>query len=406
MSTTTLDPAPVAAAVAKPTLLIVDDEAGPRESLRIVFKSQYHCVVCTCGREGIEYAQNHPVDAAILDIKMQDMTGVDVLREIKKVDPDTECIMLTGYETLDTARAALRLGAADYLNKPFDVFAIREVIEKCLARRQQKRQTVVTLDSLKKMNEDLAQELAQTNRQVTAGVISAGVVHEMNNPLSIIAGYTQMLARDLTALETGKPAAAQQLQQRLGNIQREIERCKEIAKRFLSFSRVRQSEPGWVEAAKLVEDAASLVKAHPANRGLELSHHCDDPALKCKAHAAEILQIVLNLGVNAVQAMDGKGKLHFGADRTDVGPASPAYRAREYNPQQPFMHITVQDTGCGISPENLQQIFQPYFTTKSQGTGLGLAIICELINQNRGAIEVESEVGKGTTFHIYLPVGA
>mgnify|MGYP000439319219 CR=1 FL=1 len=406
MSTTTLDPTPVAAAVAKPTLLIVDDEAGPRESLRIVFKSQYHCVVCTCGREGIEYAQKHPVDAAILDIKMQDMTGVDVLREIKKVDPDTECIMLTGYETLDTARAALRLGAADYLNKPFDVFAIREVIEKCLARRQQKRQTVVTLDSLKKMNEDLAQELAQTNRQVTAGVISAGVVHEMNNPLSIIAGYTQMLARDLTALETGKPAAAQQLQQRLGNIQREIERCKEIAKRFLSFSRVRQSEPGWVEAAKLVEDAASLVKAHPANRGLELSHHCDDPALKCKAHAAEVLQIVLNLGVNAVQAMDGKGKLHFSADRADFGPASPAYRAREYNPQQPFMHVAVQDSGCGISPENLPKIFQPYFTTKSQGTGLGLAIICELINQNRGAIEVESEVGKGTTFHIYLPVGA
>ena len=326
-------------------------------------------------------------------------------REIKKVDPDTECIMLTGYETLDTARAALRLGAADYLNKPFDVFAMRELLEKCLTRRQEKRNRTATLDTLQQMNKELSQELAQTNRQVTAGVISAGVVHEMNNPLSIISGYTQMLARDLAAMEAGKAGNPQAVQQRLSSIQREIERCKEIAKRFLNFSRVRQSAPGWVEAAKLVEDAAALVKAHPGNRGLEISHHASNPSLRCRGHAAEVLQIILNLGVNALQAMEGKGQLDFSAEGVEVGPASPIYRAAEYNPQQPFVRVSVRDTGCGIAPENLQKIFQPYFTTKTQGTGLGLAIICELINQNRGAIAVESQVGKGTTFHIFLPVG-
>src|ERR1700693_5085567 len=117
---------------AKPVLLIVDDEAGPRESLRIVFKDRYQCAVATCGRDGIDYARKNRVDAAILDIKMPDISGVEVLRELKEIDPNIECIMLTGYETIETARAAVRHGAADYLNKPFDVFFVRELLEKCL----------------------------------------------------------------------------------------------------------------------------------------------------------------------------------------------------------------------------------------------------------------------------------
>src|SRR2546428_8793043 len=162
----------------KPTLLIVDDEAGPRESLRIVFKDRYQCAVATCGREGIEFARNNRVDAAILDIKMPDISGVDVLRELKQIDPNIECVMLTGYETLETARAAVRHGAADYLNKPFDVFFVRELMEKCLARRQRKVATEETMKSLQKMNEDLSRALTQSDRAVAASLLSAGVIHE------------------------------------------------------------------------------------------------------------------------------------------------------------------------------------------------------------------------------------
>src|ERR1035441_6829948 len=105
--TLAVEPSPVRA-VERPTLLIVDDEPGPRESLRIVFKDRYHCVIATCGREGIEYARTHVVDAAILDIKMPDLTGVDVLRELKEIDPDTECVMLTGYVKIGKAPGRAR----------------------------------------------------------------------------------------------------------------------------------------------------------------------------------------------------------------------------------------------------------------------------------------------------------
>src|SRR2546422_2254436 len=202
----------------KPTLLIVDDEAGPRESLRIVFKDRYQCAVATCGREGIEFARNNRVDAAILDIKMPDISGVDVLRELKEIDPNVECVMLTGYETLETARAAVRFGAADYLNKPFDVFFVRELMAKCLARRQRKLAAEETMKSLQKVNEDLSRALAQSDRAVAASLLSAGVIHEINNPLSIIAGYAQLLARDLASVSDGNHDAAQNIQQRLVTI--------------------------------------------------------------------------------------------------------------------------------------------------------------------------------------------
>src|SRR5437879_6103823 len=206
----------------KPTLLIVDDEAGPRESLRIVFKDRYNCAVATCGREGVEYAKTHTIDAAILDIKMPDISGVDVLRTLKELDPNIECVMLTGYETIETARAAVRYGAADYLNKPFDVFLVRELMEKCMARRQRKVAAEQSLLTLRKVNEELTHSLAASNRAVTASVLSAGVVHEINNPLSIIAGYAYLLSRELNEVGAGDADAAQGVQLRLATIQREV----------------------------------------------------------------------------------------------------------------------------------------------------------------------------------------
>lgn len=389
----------------KPTLLIVDDEPGPRESLRIVFKDRFNCAVATCGREGVDYARQHTVDAAILDIKMPDMSGVDVLKELKEIDPHTECVMLTGYETLETARAAIRYGASDYLHKPFDVFFIRDLIEKCMNRRRQKATAAETMKSLQQMNDELSRELAQQNRAVTAGVISAGVVHELNNPLTIIAGYVQLLSRDLTKLQEGDAGAtaSQNIQTRMTSIQREISRCKDIARRFLSFSRTRQSNPESIGVAYLLEDAAALIKAHPVNKGVEIILDAGDPDLRLRAFPGELLQVLINLAVNAVEAMQGKGQLRLSAAAVPTAPATCLYRSPNFNPQLPLVTLAVADTGPGIPAETLQKIFQPYFTTKEHGTGIGLAIVSELVNQYAGAVDVRSEPGRGTTVNVYLP---
>lgn len=395
---------PPATVAEKPTLLIVDDEPGPRESLRIVFKDRYYCVLAPSGREGIEYARTHTVDAAILDIKMPDLSGVDVLRELKEIDPDVECVMLTGYETIETARAAVRYGAADYLNKPFDVFSVREVLDKCIKRRQERLAAEENFRTLEQTNERLAGELAQLNRAVEAGVLSAGVVHEMNNPLAIIAGYADLLGRDLAALNVADQDTAQHVRQRLASIQREIGRCKDIARRFLNFSRSGQEALETVGARKLLEDAAALIKAHPANRGAEINFTCSGPEPTVKVNPAEILQVLINLGVNALQATNGSGALQLSATGATSLPTTFAFRPENFDASRPMAKFTVSDDGAGIAPENISKIFQPYFTSKKEGTGLGLAIVCELVAHYGGAIDVHSTIGHGTTFSVYLPL--
>jgi len=388
----------------KPILLIVDDESGQRESLRIVFKDRFHCVTATCGREGIEYARTKAVDAAIIDVKMPDITGVDVLRELKEIDPDIVCIMLTGYETIETAQAAVRYGAADYLNKPFDVFTVREAVGKCMKRRQERLATEENLRTLEQTNEQLAGELAQLNRAVEAGVMSAGVVHEMNNPLAIIAGYADLLNRDLAALNVSDKETAQHVRQRLASIQREIGRCKDIAHRFLNFSRSGQESWEIVGARKLLEDAAALIKAHPANHGAHIVITTGEPIPALKVNSAEILQMLINLGVNALHAMNGGGTLELSAARATSLPAEFAFCPESFDTRRPPVKITVADNGTGIAPENIGKIFRPYFTSKKEGTGIGLAIVCELVARYGGAIDVNSTLGQGSAFSLYLPL--
>src|SRR6476620_1328167 len=102
----------------RPTLLICDDEEGPRQSLRIVFKNDYHVLVASDGLEAIMLARSNPVNVCVCDIMMLGMSGVEVLKELKQINPTIEVIMLTAFETIETARQALRFGASDYLNKP------------------------------------------------------------------------------------------------------------------------------------------------------------------------------------------------------------------------------------------------------------------------------------------------
>jgi len=275
-----------------------------------------------------------------------------------------------------------------------------------MKRRQEKLAAEESLRTLEQTNEDLGRELAQLNRAVEAGVLSAGVVHEMNNPLAIIAGYTDLLGRDLAALGVADQETTQHVRQRLASIQREIGRCKDIARRFLNFSRSPQEAQEIVGAQRLLEDAAALIKAHPANHGTVITYAAGDPEPQLKVNPAEILQVLINLGVNALHAMNGSGTLQLSAMQATSVPAEWAFRSETFDPQKPLVKIAVSDSGSGIAPENISKIFQPYFTSKKEGTGLGLAITCELVARYGGAIEVRSTISHGTTFSVYLPLAA
>src|SRR5580698_10903114 len=117
------------------TLLIVDDEEGPRQSLRVIFKDDYDLLMAEDGPTAIKLAQENEIDVAVLDIRMAGMSGIEVLERLKYVKPDMEAIMMTAFETTDTIRQALRLRACDYINKPFDIATIRAAVNQAMQRR-------------------------------------------------------------------------------------------------------------------------------------------------------------------------------------------------------------------------------------------------------------------------------
>src|SRR6202142_617829 len=117
------------------TLLVVDDEDGPRQSLRVIFKDEYDLLMAEDGPTAIALAQKHPGDVAVVDIRMAGMSGIEVLERLKYVNPGIEVIMMTAFETTDTIRQALRLRACDYINKPFDLPTIRAAVGQAMQRR-------------------------------------------------------------------------------------------------------------------------------------------------------------------------------------------------------------------------------------------------------------------------------
>src|ERR1700741_4059744 len=117
------------------TLLVVDDEEGPRQSMRVIFKDDYDLLMAEDGPTAIDLVQKNEVDVAVLDIRMAGMSGIEVLERLKFVNPNIEAIMMTAFETTDTIRQALRLRACDYINKPFDIATIRAAVSGAMQRR-------------------------------------------------------------------------------------------------------------------------------------------------------------------------------------------------------------------------------------------------------------------------------
>ncbi len=149
-----------------PKILIVDDELGPRESLRMILCDQYETTVAANGREAIAFINKSDYDLVILDIRMPDINGIDLLRVVKEKAPETEVIMITAYASFDTATKALRAGALDYLIKPFDLSSVREVVGKGVARRNDARLVQNRISELQQANKHLKSEIASTYNSI------------------------------------------------------------------------------------------------------------------------------------------------------------------------------------------------------------------------------------------------
>ncbi|MCX7003251.1 MAG: ATP-binding protein [bacterium] len=247
---------------------------------------------------------------------------------------------------------------------------------------QQHRSTALALAQARADNQRLLQGLRRSDRLAALGRMAATMAHELRNPLSSIRGFTQLfrkhaaLAKDATLCQYADLVIS------------EVDRLNSVITSMLEFSRPVEAHTQASDIRPVIENACRLVRADATHRNIALVTHIPPDVPRIPLDRNLMTQALLNLLINAIDAMPNGGSMYV-----DVLVASPD-----------TLRLTVRDTGKGIPKELLAQIFEPFFTTKPKGTGLGLATVDNIIAEHNATIHVESELHKGTAFHIELPL--
>jgi two-component system NtrC family sensor kinase len=240
--------------------------------------------------------------------------------------------------------------------------------------------------------ERLNEQLLQAGKLASIGELSAGVAHEINNPLAIILTERQLLLDAGKHLPPSSPEFQEQLEDSMNQIDLQVQRCKRITQNLLRFSRRTESLIETVDLNAFIQEVVELMDREARSSGVKFFTELDPKLPPLLSDPSQLQQVFLNLITNAIDAHDGKP---YGSVRIST----------LADPTRQQVQVTVADTGSGIRPEHLNRIFDPFFTTKSvgKGTGLGLSICYSIVKRLGGSIAVQSERGKGTQFSIGLP---
>jgi len=251
------------------------------------------------------------------------------------------------------------------------------------------RGTVATEDTIHFVVKDIEQrrlmekQMAQAEKLAAIGQLSAGVAHEINNPLGIILGYTQLLIKNKSSKE--------ERYDDLKTIEKNVKNCKAIVEDLLSFARGSEAKKEVARIGDIIADVVHFMRQHSDLDNIQIITEYDPRVPPMELDDKKMKQVFLNLLMNAKHAVNQNGTIHVTTKLNQAGDQ---------------LSIMVTDTGHGIRKKNLSRIFDPFFTTKptGEGTGLGLSVSYGIIKNHGGDIEVESEEGQGSTFTIRLPV--
>lgn len=412
------------AALAKDRILIVDDEEVVRRLFVSCLSERYDCSEAASTREALALLAQTDFSLVLTDIIMPELSGIELLRKIIETYPYTSVIMVSGINQPQRALDAVRLGAFDYLIKPCDLGVLELTVERALERRTLLLNARQYKLDLELRNSELAREKAKLERlqaqivhsekMASLGQLAAGIAHELNNPVGFIYGNMDILkqcVRGLTELldyyekaelSDSVTAGAVQIKERidygatLEDLNSIIKDCRDgsrrirdIVQNLRTFSRLDEAEFKESDIHEGIDSTIRLLSRYYSSDNLRLIRNYGElPPVD--AFAGQLNQVWMNLLVNAAQAIGAQGgEVRIG---TRVEGES--------------VIITIADTGGGIARENLNRIFEPFYTTKlvGEGTGLGLSISFGIVERHGGTIAVETRLGEGTTFTVTLPI--
>lgn len=370
-------------------VLIIDDELGPRESLRILLKKEYDVLTADSVQRGLDLLREHNPDVVVSDIRMPGVNGIEGLKRIREINSDVPVIMLTGYGALETAQEAIRLGANDYMKKPFDATDMLEIIRRNVERAELVRRREQSRQTLEQLNKQLLEEMNKTNRLAALGQASAELVHDLRNPMMIILGYVQLLAQDITSANLPPAANNGETVEYVEAIESNVRRCKDLIESWLDLSRNNRMTLVPLNLTALAGEVLEAVRPLAQTKQVRVESHVPAEAVAILGNAVQLRRAIQNLVVNALDALhENAGMVRFACSVTNDA-----------------VELTISDNGEGIAQQHLPHIFKPFYSSKApgKGTGLGLFITQKIIEDHHGSIAIESTPGCGTCAIVRLP---
>ncbi len=372
----------------KLSVLYVEDDADIREGITLFLGRRVAQVeTARDGAEGLAAFNARKPDLILTDIRMPVMDGLSMIQEIRALDPDVPIIVTTAFEQTDYMARAIELRVDRYVVKPVDPDKLEAALLDC-ARLLRAEVELAEKHRLEVEVEHLRHESAQR-------ILANGLAHDYNNLLQAILGTGEAASKTVPA--------GSQAQLLLGTMQRYIDVANRLGRQLMTLS---QNVASPRESGSLVDLMTEMADEARSTERVHVDLHFQDGLPSILFNREQIKQAMSVLLVNAEEAMP-----QGGTTIVRVTPHQVATKASgEGLAPGTYVRISVQDSGLGISPENLPNIFEPYFSTKTlgskKGQGLGLALCRSIVIMHGGQITAESEVGHGSTFQVYLPVEA
>ncbi len=379
-----------------PTVLLVDDEREVRRVLTdTIGQAGFDIRTAISGLQGIEMLDDWSPDLFVVDLKMPGMSGLDFAKQARKRLPDSELIILTGFGDMKSAVEAVRIGAYDYLSKPVDLDRLLQTLRRASERRH------LVLE-----NRDLLRRTQEANR--IKGEFINGMSHEVRTPLGHITGFTQLLQDMLEGLTDKQRGYLQ-------NIHDAAERLLDMFENILQYSMLKSGDVSISIEETTIDQLFELVidDARPlaAEQGVELKV---DPNDRVVAIDASICRRVVSLLVDNAIKFSSDGKVvTLTAETLPPSPVPDDVNVADLpHPVAGWLAIHVADEGIGIAEEDRERIFGTFTQADSslerhyEGSGIGLALALSLARLHGGAISLSSEVGKGSTFTLFVPTWA
>jgi two-component system, NtrC family, sensor histidine kinase HydH len=365
-------------------VLIVDDNVELVGTLQTILSraitgergetARLDVIAASRGEEALAVARSQGFDVAIVDVKLPDTSGVDLIEPLRAASPFGEVVLITGFASVDAAIGALRSGAFAFILKSFRPEELISTVDQALAKVRLKRE-----------RRSLEKRAADAEALSTMGTLAMNLAHEIRNPLNAAVLQLHLLERDVGKLQID-PDASRALKQRTAIVGAEIGRLNRLLTEFLDLARPRGISREPVALGALVEEVLTLERETADSFGVSIERDLDAKGCVAMGDREKLKQVVINLVVNALEAMKEGGTL---VTRTSV----------EGN----RVILSIADTGAGIEPSHMGEVFEPFFTTKEGGTGLGLSIVRKIIDQHGGDVRIDSHRGKGTRVTVEIP---